>query len=257
MGGGGGSSFGGVTPPTMGNNPYLTDLGTYSGTLWNMTQPMRESIASDYIMPFLKGNYNMETLPGFKPAYDVMRTGYEDQYNVAKQNIEASTPRGGSMTNALAGNEYNRAKNIGLGTSQLGSTLASDLWNKAYNTGYVTSPGQVFAGTGAAAGLWNDASKANMAANMQAQDINAKMNAAESAQANQGKSSGLGLLGTGLGSFLGMAAAPKTGGTSLIGSGMSALSGLSGGKGGSAGSGITSGLGGYSDLMSQANPLSW
>lgn len=158
------------------------------------------------------------------------------------------------MTNALAGNEYNRAKNIGLGTSQISQSLIGDLWNKAYNTGWVTAPAQSMGGMGSAATTEQSSLNNYLNAEMQAQQLMAQQQAEANKQAQQGKTSGMGMLGTGIGGLLGAAAAPFTGGTSLIGTGMSALKGMTGGKGES---GVTSGLGGYSALAANANPMKW
>jgi hypothetical protein len=243
MGGGGRSSS--IVPYTTPENPFAKTVSQYASSLWGQTEPIRQSFAEDYFTPFLKGNYKPETMPGFAPLYDIGRTGIEDQYNVAKQNIEASTPRGGAMTNALSNLEYNRAKSAGSLGSQISSNLISDLWNKAYNTGWVTAPSQAITGQSTAAQLYQDALKTNAAANMQAQQLMAQ----QEMSSNAGKSSGAGMLGTGLGSMLGLAMMPISG-TSLLGSGLGALGGLSSGKGASTG-GITSGLGGYPALMSQ------
>lgn len=95
MGGGGSSSkIYPVQTPGREENPYTKQLADMASNLWGQTAPIRTSFTDDYFMPFLKGNYNPGTMPGFAPAYDTARTGYEDQYNVAKQNIEASTPTG-------------------------------------------------------------------------------------------------------------------------------------------------------------------
>ena len=239
----GGKSGGGstVVAPQRESNPYSKQLADMASGLWSQTQPIRDSFTNQYFMPFLQGNYNPETLPGFKPGYNLARSGFENQYNVAKQNIEASTPRGGSMTNALAGLEYNRAKSIGDATAQLSSNLVGDLWNKAYNTGWVTAPSQAFTGMGTAGTQEQSGINQQLNAQMQA----AQITAAQQVQEQQAKNSGMGLLGSGIGSLIGMAASPITGG-------------ISGAKGGSSsGSGITSGLGGYSTLASQARPLGW
>ena len=102
------------------------------------------------------------------------------------------------------------------------------------------------------------------AAQAQADVANAGMiNSVNTSNANrdtQGKSSGMGALGSGLGMLTGLALAPMTGGTSLLGSAMSGMSGMTSGKGGtpvSSGSvganyydPSTTGLGGYRDIYS-------
>lgn len=247
--GGGGDEIYPVVTPNREENPYTQQLASMASDLWGQTTPIRNSFTSDYFMPFLQGNYNPATMPGFAPLYDIGRTGIEDQYNVAKQNIEASTPRGGSMTNALSGLEYNRAKSAGTLGSQISSNLISDLWNKAYNTGWVTAPSQAMGGMGGAASTEQSSLNNYLGAQMQAQQMMAQQTAAQNASNNQGKASGMGVLGSGIGGALGLAAAPMTGGTSMFGSGMSALGGMGAGKGAA---GVTSGLGGYGSLMSQA-----
>lgn len=247
MGGGGNSGYS-VQVPAREENPYTSQLAAMASNLWGQTAPIRTSFTDQYFMPFLQGNYNPETLPAFSPLYNLNRQNVEGQYNVAKDNILANTPRGGSMTNALAGLEKGRADTLGTTTNTLSSGLINDLWNKAYNTGWVTAPAQAMGGMGGAATTEQSSLNNYLGAEMQAQQLMAQQYAANNAQNQQGKTSGMGLLGTGLGAAAAL-------GSTAIGSGSStALSGLTSGKGEG---GITSGLGGWSQYMAQANPMEW
>lgn len=245
MGGSGGGGGGTFVPFPTENYP-AKKLGEIGETTWNNTIPLRSNwldIFDKFMAP--GSNFNVSNLPGYSANYALTRGQTEDAYNTARQNILSSTPRGGAMYGGLADLEMNRAKNLGNTSAQLTSTFAKDLFDKAYNTGWVAAPTIATAGLGAHAADTRSSMNTQTAALMQAQQIEAQQNAA----ANQGKGSGMGLLGAGLGSVLGAAMAPMTGGTSLFGSGMSALSGIGSGKGG------ISNQAGYSQLAGSAQPL--
>lgn len=247
MGGGGGSIFTPRVPPPTENYP-AKKMGIIGETTWDDTIPLRSSLLDIYTK-FLNpaNNYNVSNLPGYAANYNLARGGVEDSYNSARQNIISTMPRGGALYGGLNALEMDRAKNLGNVGAQLTSTFTNDLMNKAYNTGYVAAPTIALQGLGAHATDTRTSMNAQLAAEMQAQQMVAQQKAAQ----NQGKSGGMGLLGTGIGSLLGMAAAPMTGGASLFGSGMSALGSMGSGKGG------ISNQAGYSQLMGQAQPLSW
>jgi len=255
--GGGGKGGGGVDVPQIGQisppvrewNPWTERLGDYSTQLMESTSPLRETIQNKYFEPFLEGNYNPETMPGFAPQYDLLRGSLEGQYGKARENILASTPRGGAMTNALAGLEYQRARDTGLGTSQLSSNIIGDLWNKANDTAWKTAPGLALGGLGTAGGTYQtgvnaslmgdlETNKANLASATAIANQAMQAQAAQNQAETQSKGAGMGGLGAGLGSLLGMAMAPFSGGTSLLGAGISGLGGMMG-KG--AGSGAAAG----------------
>lgn len=241
MGGGGGGGSN-ISPLPMTENYAAKKAGEIGENSWNMTIPMRDAFINKYFMPFLEGNYNPQTMPGFAPQYDMLRGAMEKQFGVARDNVLASSPRGGAQTSALANLEYNRARDTGLGTSQLSSNILSDLWNKSYNTGFVTAPATALQGLGINAADTRSSLNKQQDMALAAQSANAQMDQA----ASSSKGGGLGLLGAGLGSIMGMATAPF-GGTSMLGSGLSSL----GSKGGGATQGVTSGLGGYSTLQNQ------
>ena len=246
MGGGGSSSGTGIYGIEMPHNKQIDTLFDRALVQDMTTVPLRQAWVRNYFNPVLQGNYNVEQLPGYAPGYSSIRSNYENLYNQAKQNIIGSTPRGGAMAGALAQNEYQRAKNIGDATTGLTSNIVGDIMNKSYDYGLVKSPAQSMMGMGAAAGLTNQENIARSELDYKMQAANAQLNQQAKAANAQGKSSGLGLLGSGLGSILGMALAPMTGGTSLIGS---AMSGLGGGKGGDfSGGGATASFGGFGPM---------
>ena len=87
-------------------------------------------------------------------AYRGARPGYEDQYQIARQNVLGSMPRGGGLTDALASVELGRARDIsGLGAQmeqQRQATIMGiieDMMSKAY--GYAMgAPQQAMTGLG-------------------------------------------------------------------------------------------------------------
>ncbi len=154
--------------------------------------------------------YNPYNLPGYAPLYQLARTGLESQYNPARENIMASTPRGGALYENLAGLEMSRAQQAGELPATIAAPLISDIYNKAYGVAF-QSPQTSIAGlsaanqglssrTGAAYGLAGSMYGANSAAAMQ--------QAAMNQQATMG-------LGAGLGNLAGMGLkAANTGGKS-------------------------------------------
>jgi hypothetical protein len=248
MGGGGGSSFTPTVPAPQAN--YAAGrAGAIGEEMWGMTSPLRSSymdIFSKFLNP--NGGYNVSQLPGYAPQYNLMRDQVEGGYNAAKDNLLSTVPRGGALYGQLGNLESGRARSLGNTEAQLNSTFANDLFNKAYNTGFVVGPTTALTGLDIYSKDTRSGMNSQLAAQMQAQQIQAQ----QEASANQSKGSGMGLLGSGLGALVGLGMAPMTGGTSLIGTGMSALGGLSSGKGGG---GVTSGLGGYSSGISNMAPM--
>jgi len=236
--GGGGSVSAPILPQATENYPAYK-AGEIGESMWNMTAPTRASLLDIY-KQFLDpaGGYNVSNLPGYSANYNLARGQTEDAYNAARQNIMSTMPRGGALYGGLNALEMDRAKSLGNTSAQLTSAFTKDLMDKAYGTGFTVGPQTALAGLGIHAGDTRSGMNAQLAASLQAQQM---MRQQETAQ-NQGKGSGMGLLGAGLGSILGMGMAPMTGGTSLFGS---AMSGLGSGKGTG---GTTSGLGGYSGI---------
>jgi hypothetical protein len=263
MGGGKGKSSSPVTigAPQIGTNPYEEQLAAYASGMWNQTQAPRTYIGKDwetFFNPAEGRKYDPSQLPAFSPLYNLSRTGLEDQYGVAKENILSTLPRGGAMGRSLANLETGRAKDIGSLQSSISAPIISDLYNKAYNAGFVTGPNQAIGGMGAADQSWNQRNISQAQLDMDATKAALAMTAQQNQAANAGSSAkGMGLgsaLGKGLGSIVpGIGTA--IGGSIAGGVGNIASSiGSSMGKGSP---GITSGLGGYTALANAANPLMW
>lgn len=250
--------------PVMGDNPSLQALYQQALNMEGLGNNAYNSLWSKFYDPFLTGDYDASKSSYFKSMYDTMRNTYEGSYNTAKDELIANTPRGGATTDALAKLGFERAKTIGQATSKLNTDIWDKLWTGVNAMAKDTST-MAMGGLGSAATTQQSAlntqntnetgiNEANLSALMQASLANLQANtAAQTANASSSSSSGKSGLGSGIGSLLGtvasVAAAPFTGGTSLIGTGLSALSGLTSGK---SSGGTTSGLGGYSTLMNQA-----
>jgi len=284
MGGGkgGGSksiSVPNVTAPTIANNEWTDELAdmakrTYgqASNLWNQTQPARDWFAEDwksFLRPDQGQAYDPYKLPAFQPLYGLARTGLEDQYGVAKENILSGLPRGGAMGRALGNLETGRAKDVGSLQASISAPIIQDLYNKAYGTAWTTAPAQAFAGYGSAmtgmggaagyenaqnisqAGLINNAAIASQQAQLAAQVQEAQASRAGSTTKGAGMGS---MLGKGLGSMIpGIGTA--IGGA--IGGGLGNIGSSIGSSLGKGSQGITSGLGGYTALANQANPAMW
>ena len=243
-----------IGAPQTGSNPHEIWLSEIARTLYNQTDPARTYIAADWeklFNPAQGQQYDPSQLPAFSPLYNMARTGLEDQYSVAKENILSTLPRGGGMARQLGNLETGRAKDVGSLQSQISAPIISDLYNKAYNAGFVTAPTQAMGGLGAAGQLNNIRSLGQGQLDMEATKAALGMTAQSEAAARQGSSA----KGLGLGSMLGKGLGAAMPG---IGSAIGGLGGTLGkGAGGAASSGITSGLGGYTALANTANPMMW
>jgi len=255
MGGGGkgGSKSGGVNVPDMPHNMDLERLSAMSTNMWDKTNPIRGYFTEDwkqFFRPEEGKPYDPYQLPAFSPLYNMARTGLEDQYGVAKENILSNLPRGGAMGRALGNIETGRAKDVGSLQSQIAAPLISDIYNKAYNAGWVTGPTQAIGASGLATGAMNQRQMQQQQLEVAAALQNQKAEAA----ASSAKGSGLGsALGKGLGAVGGSVFGPL--GTAIGGSlGSSVGGGLSNlgkGGGGFGGAGMTTGgLGGFSGATS-------
>ena len=135
------------------DNRYKSVLGAEGEDLRNQSESIRLPIINNYLLPFLQGTLSTRQLPGFSDTYNLARTGFENQYNIAKQALEAKTPRGGAMTDALATLENSRASNVGGLEGQISAALANKMWDNAYNFGTVTGPAAMTAALGGAGQL--------------------------------------------------------------------------------------------------------
>ena len=245
MGGGGGSTTYQIGAPQMAypqieSNPYESPLFHVGQGMWQMTQPARNYIGQDWeslFNPAQGRKYDPANLPAFSPLYNMARTGLEDQYSAAKENILSSMPRGGGMARQLGNLETGRAKDVGSLLSQISAPIISDMYNKAYNAGFVTGPSQAITGMGTAAGLANTRNIAqggltnqrNLAQGQLDWDATKAalgMTAQSEAAARQGSS----MKGAGIGSMLGKAGGSVLNG--LTGGLTEGLGGLFGGGGG-------------------------
>jgi hypothetical protein len=96
------------------------------------TDPMRQTMIGNF-ENFLDGGYDVAQ----NPVWGAGRGVIEDQYDVARENVIGNMPKGGALTDQLAGVEESRASALG----QLGGNVAQDEYNKLYgmSTG---APGQ-------------------------------------------------------------------------------------------------------------------
>lgn len=266
--GGGGSD---ITPttisastleyPEQGTDAVANNLASLGNSIVPYSTWSTSELFNNYYAPFLKGNYNLQSYPGFSSAYDTLRGTMEGQYNQAKENILASNARGGALTDALANLEYQRARNTGLGTSQLTSSILDKLWSGANSlaTGEAAKTG--LSALSSAGNLDNqiaqlklqtqlgnqnaylNAEKSNQSANLQAQQANEASDA-------QSKSSGLNSLTKGLGSLVGLSSASGltgglTGSLSSLFSPSYSISGMSDAGAGTYNTYNANGLGGF------------
>lgn len=239
-----------IGAPQIGENPYEKQLAGYASSMWDQTQAPRTYIGQDweqFFNPAAGRQYDPSQLPAFSPLYNMARTGLEDQYSVAKENILSSLPRGGGMARQLGNLETGRAKDVGSLQSQISAPIISDLYNKAYNAGFVTGPTQAMGGAGGAAQTWNTRNLGQAQLDMQATQAALAMTAQSEAASKQSS----GLKGAGFGSMLGK------GLSSVIGS---VVPGIGTAIGGMTGKGGGGGGGGQSSLYGVSNaytPRMW
>ena len=99
---------------------------------YQSTDPLRESLLGNY-QNFLGGGYDVAQ----NPVWGAGRNVIENQYDVARENVLSNIPKGGQLTDQLAGVEEARAGSLG----NLGGAVAQDEDNKLY--GMATgAPGQ-------------------------------------------------------------------------------------------------------------------
>ena len=120
---GGGSNKGDLLGGAGGN-----DLAGMSRALFKETDPLRKSLISRSESFLQNGDVTQN------PAYAALKQGAEQQFGRAKQNILASTPTGGALTSALAGNEYQKAANLTQGMGGLYNQEMSRAMNLAAGT---------------------------------------------------------------------------------------------------------------------------
>ena len=132
--------------------------------------------------------YNPYNLPGYAPLYQLARTGLESQYGQARENIMASSPRGGGLAENLANLEMSRAQQAGSLPATIAAPLIQDIYNKAYGVAF-GAPQTTLSGLGGAASSYNQ--------------LYGTQAAYQSAQATQAQQAGL-AGAAGLGSLVGL-----------------------------------------------------
>lgn len=178
-----GKSKGGGGNP--GPSKYETALANIANDLYSSTSGLRSSAIST-LQGVANGDYNVFKLPTFQPLYAEARSGIENQYQQARNNLVSSVPRGGVLDSAMRDLESNRANQVGSLTSQLAAPIIQGLWNNAYGAGFQT-PSTAIQGLSAASNSYANRYAASMAAD---------------AQSNSGFMQGLGMLGMGFGKLL-------------------------------------------------------
>ena len=142
MGGGGK----GKQNPTV--SPYEANTAEIAKQTYEETTPIRQDLLAQ-MASFLQGGFDPAKSPLYGPMYSNMRSGLEGQYNVAKENILANTPRGGGQIDALAGLESDRAGGIGNAQNALYGNIFNDILSKTYGVAF-GAPQQSMAGFGQA-----------------------------------------------------------------------------------------------------------
>ncbi len=131
------------------NNEFEGMIGQIAKDYWKQTAPLRSNMLEDW-KKIQEGTWNAQTDPQYAPLYASARSGIEDQYNVARENMISNAPRGGALTGALSGVETQRAEDLGSVPAQLTQQIMSNKENQIFGTGW-GAPGQAMAGLSAPA----------------------------------------------------------------------------------------------------------
>jgi hypothetical protein len=166
-----------VDPDPLGmrakNNPQeneaANELAGVARALFQQTDPVRKQLIGRS-NDFLGGNLDVTA----SPMYASLKNAVDTQFNQARGNTIASTPSGGSLTEALTNLEGSRANTMTQGVG----TIAEGELNRAFGLGTGLLP-QTTSGLGQAAGI-------------QSQQLMAQQQ--QSAQAKQGAGAGLGMI---------------------------------------------------------------
>jgi hypothetical protein len=94
--------------------------------MYNQTQPLRQGFFDEWNQMNATGNPSAAMNTG----YGVLRNPSESQYNVARQNVIGSNPKGGGLFDQLTNVETSRANSL----SQVMANLYQDERNKIYGT---------------------------------------------------------------------------------------------------------------------------
>lgn len=147
------------SPHTAG---YEDALSQVANEYYRNTAPLREEFLKQG-MGVLQGTQPAETLPGVQGLLGSVRPGIESQYNVARDNILASTPKGGGLTQALTNLESSRAGNLSEARTQILSDAVNKWLAQTYG-GAFGAPGQAMQGLTGAAGSYASRYGSNAAA---------------------------------------------------------------------------------------------
>lgn len=152
--------------PAPGASPYESMLAQIAQDTYSQTDPLRQGFLQQ-MSSLLSGGFDPQKTAMYQPMYNAARSGPEAQYNVARENVLAGTPRGGGQIQGLANVESARASEVGSIPGMLSNQIFEDMMQKAYGTAF-GAPQQSMAGLGAAAGTFgNRMSMAQQAASAQ------------------------------------------------------------------------------------------
>lgn len=157
---------GGGGTPTPGASPYESVLAQIAQDTYTQTDPLRQGFLQQ-MSSLLSGGFDPQKTAMYAPMYAAARSGPEAQYNAARENVLAGTPRGGGQIKALADIESSRASEVGSIPGMLSNQILQDMLQKSYGTAFGV-PQQSMAGLSSASGTYgNRLSMAEMAAKQQ------------------------------------------------------------------------------------------
>ena len=145
---------GGKKPKAPAPSPYEAAAAQMAQKTFDQTDPLRQSILGQ-MGDFMGGGFDPMKSNMYAPLYAAARSGPEAQYNVARDNVLAGTPRGGGQVDALANVESARAAQVGEIPSMLSNQIMQDLLSKSYGVAF-NAPQQSMAGMSSVAGTYGN-----------------------------------------------------------------------------------------------------
>ena len=109
---------------------------------------------------------DVSEMPQYKYQYQMMRPNIEAQYDVARENLMGSVPRGGALTQGLADIETGRAEQLGSVPAMISNQLIDQLQKEAYGAAF-QAPSAAMQGLGTVSGTYGSRQQAEQAANAQ------------------------------------------------------------------------------------------
>lgn len=139
-------------PRSSGVSPAEDTLNAMAKEYYTATNPWRQEYLNQ-TMALLKGTTNPESLPGVKNLNTLSLQNVNAEYEKARNNIIATIPKGGRLSEALANLESKRASDIATAITQNAANAANQYLQSGYQAAF-GAPAVANQGLGEAAGSY-------------------------------------------------------------------------------------------------------